>query len=122
MSIKVEDGVSKQIIQEAGAGAAQLKIGQTITVHCTGSLAGADGAGDKKFWSTKDPGQKAFTFEVGIGKVIRGWDVGCLTMKVGEKAVLTVRGDKGYGKSGFPAWGITPNATLKFEIEVLSAE
>ncbi len=64
---------------------------------------------------------------------IQGWDIGCLTMSKGEVARLVVRGDKvgktaqsipldraqAYGPSGFPAWGIGPNATLTFEIEIL---
>ncbi len=49
-----------------------------------------------------------------------GWDKGCLTMRLGERAKLTIRGDKGYGPAGFPAWGIKPNATLFFEITILS--
>jgi FKBP-type peptidyl-prolyl cis-trans isomerase len=44
--------------------------------------------------STKDPGQEPFSFNVGIGQVIEGWDKGCMSMKKGETAVLTVRGDK----------------------------
>lgn len=55
--------------------------------------------------STKDPGQKPFTFQVGLGKVIAGWDEGCLTMCQGEIAKLTIPAQKGYGTSGFPAWG-----------------
>ncbi|KAA6395419.1 MAG: putative FKBP-type peptidyl-prolyl cis-trans isomerase, partial [Streblomastix strix] len=74
----------------------------------------------KKFWSTKDPGQKVFTFKVGVGQVIRGWDEGFLSMQLGEEAVLTVTGDYAYGEQGFPAWGITPNATLKFAVQILS--
>ena len=53
-------------------------------------------------------------------QVITGWDVGCLTMQLGESARLVCRGDKAYGASGFPAWGIGPNATLTFDIEILS--
>jgi FKBP-type peptidyl-prolyl cis-trans isomerase len=93
------------------------RAGDTITVHCTGSLSGPS---PKKFWSTKDPGQKPFTFDVGLGRVIKGWDEGCLTMSEGEVAQLTIAGYKGYGAQGFPAWGITPNAELLFEIEILS--
>eukprot|EP00873_Tetraselmis_striata_P035660 jgi/Tetstr1/455924/TSEL_042705.t1 len=106
-------GVTKNILME-GTGPAPQK-GQTVTVHCTGKL--ADG---KKFWSTKDPGQKEFQFKVGLGQVIRGWDEGVLGMKLGEVAELTCTGDYAYGASGFPAWGIGPNATLIFEIEVLN--
>lgn len=111
--VQIADGIEKEVLQE-GSGPTPTK-GAKITVHCTGKL--ADG---KKFWSTKDPGQQPFSFNVGVGQVIPGWDHGCMSMKKGEKAVLTVRGDKAYGAQGFPAWGIGPNATLKFEIEVLS--
>jgi peptidylprolyl isomerase len=50
----------------------------------------------------------------------QGWDEGCLQMKIGEVANLTMTPDYGYGAGGFPAWGIPPNADLKFEIEMLS--
>lgn len=115
--IPVSDGVTKDVLK-AGNGT-QVQSGNTITVHCTGSLAGPP---MKKFWSTKDPGQEPFTFKCGVGQVITGWDEGCLSMKQGEKSMLTIRGDKGYGPGGFPAWGITPNATLMFEIEVLQVK
>lgn len=69
--------------------------------------------------STRDEGQKPFSFNVGLGKVIAGWDEGCMTMKLGESARLTIDGSKGYGPSGFAAWGIPPNATLVFDIEVI---
>ncbi|KAL2455245.1 Peptidyl-prolyl cis-trans isomerase FKBP12 [Abeliophyllum distichum] len=69
---------------------------------------------------TKDPGQKPFSFQIGQGKVIKGWDEGVLGMQVGEVARLRCTPDYGYGPSGFPAWGIQPNSVLIFEIEVLS--
>ncbi|KAH7825951.1 putative FKBP-type peptidyl-prolyl cis-trans isomerase [Monocercomonoides exilis] len=106
-------GWEKQILVE-GTGSTPKK-GQQINVHCTGYL--ADG---KKFWSTKDPGQNIFSFRVGLGQVIRGWDEGFMSMKCGEKAILTMTGDYAYGERGFPAWGIGPNATLKFEVEIVS--
>ncbi|XP_066292196.1 uncharacterized protein [Branchiostoma lanceolatum] len=110
---QVTQGVLKEIVRP-GSGP-QVKTGNTITVHCTGNLV----TPPKKFWSTKDPGQKPFTFQVGLGKVIQGWDEGCLSMHKGEIAKLTIDSKKGYGASGFPAWGITPNADLMFEIEIL---
>lgn len=113
--VQVSDGVSKDILSN-GTGR-KIQRGDTITVHCTGSLS----TPLKKFWSTKDPGQSPFTFQVGVGKVIAGWDEGCLTMNVGEIARITIAGYKGYGARGFPAWGIPPNAELQFEIEILSA-
>ncbi len=52
-------------------------------------------------------------------QVIKGWDEGCLTMQKGEKAKLTCTADYAYGDTGFPSWGIPPNATIIFEIEIL---
>ena len=69
--------------------------------------------------STKDPGQSPFTFEIGVGSVIKAWDEGVLGMQLGERAKITCSPDYGYGASGFPAWGIMPNSTLCFDIEVL---
>lgn len=116
MSIPVSEGVVKEVLRPGNG--AQVQKGNTITVHCTGSLADPP----KKFWSTKDAGQKPFTFKCGVGQVIAGWDEGCLSMKHGEISKLTIQGHKGYGPRGFPAWGITPNATLIFEIEILSIQ
>ena len=64
--------------------------------------------------STKDPGQKPFEYQAGVGKVITGWDQGCLGMKLGEVRQLTIPADEGYGANGFPAWGIPPNGGLYF--------
>ncbi|GIY08950.1 peptidyl-prolyl cis-trans isomerase FKBP12 [Caerostris darwini] len=113
---QVSDGVTKEVIR-MGAGNPPPR-GSTITVHCTGFLADSM----KKFWSTRDPGQKPFSFQVGVGSVIRGWDEGCLTMPYGEVARIHIRSDKGYGSQGFPSWGIHPNANLLFEIEILAIQ
>ena len=83
----------------AGSGAAPTK-GQNITVHCTGTVQ----ASMKKFWSTKDPGQTPFSFKVGLGQVIRGWDESMAGMLVGEVSEVTITGDFAYGASGFPAF------------------
>ena len=72
-----------------------------------------------EFLSTKDPGQKPFSFKIGLGQVIKAWDEGVLSMQLGEKSRITCTPDYGYGAGGFPAWGIMPNSTLLFEIEVL---
>uniref|UniRef100_A0A7C9D820 peptidylprolyl isomerase n=1 Tax=Opuntia streptacantha TaxID=393608 RepID=A0A7C9D820_OPUST len=111
-------GVEKEIIR-AGTGPKPVR-GQKVTVHCTGF--GKNGDLSQKFWSTKDPGQEPFSFNVGLGKVIKGWDEGVLGMQVGEVARLTCSPDYAYGSSGFAAWGIQPNSVLVFEIEVLKAE
>ncbi|XP_064389395.1 uncharacterized protein LOC135337391 [Halichondria panicea] len=115
MSIQISEGVSKVIVRE-GSGNTPA-AGSKIVVQCTGSL---NTNPPKKFWSTTDAGQKPFSFNVGLGQVIKGWDEGCMTMKLGEVAKITIAGHKGYGANGFPAWGITPNAELLFEIEILS--
>ncbi|GAQ88332.1 FKBP-type peptidyl-prolyl cis-trans isomerase [Klebsormidium nitens] len=112
---RVSMGIEKEQVK-AGSGPKPQK-GQTVTVHCTGY--GKDRDLSKKFWSTKDPGQEPFTFRVGLGQVIKGWDEGVLNMQRGEVSRLTCSPDYAYGAGGFPAWGIQPNSTLLFEIEVL---
>ncbi|KAM0040074.1 putative peptidylprolyl isomerase [Helianthus debilis subsp. tardiflorus] len=111
-------GVEKELIR-AGNGPKPVK-GQSVTVHCTGY--GKNGDLSQKFWSTKDEGQQPFTFKLGLGQVIKGWDEGVLGMQLGEVARLTCTPDYAYGAGGFPAWGIQPDSTLVFEIEVLRAQ
>ena len=90
----------------------EAKAGQTAVVHYTGWL--MDG---KKFDSSKDRGQP-FSFPIGRGQVIKGWDEGVAGMKVGGKRELVIPADLGYGARG--AGGvIPPNAMLKFEVELL---
>ncbi|XP_068636550.1 peptidyl-prolyl cis-trans isomerase FKBP12 [Aristolochia californica] len=111
-------GVEKQVLAP-GNGPKPVR-GQNVTVHCTGY--GKNGDLSQKFWSTKDPGQKPFTFKIGQGSVIKGWDEGVMGMQVGEVGRLHCSPDYAYGPGGFPAWGILPNSVLTFEIEVLSLE
>ena len=86
-------GFTKTIIR---AGSGQLpKAGQQVTVHCTGF--GKDRDLTQKFWSTKDPGQKPFTFAVGMGQVIKGWDEGVIGMSLGEIAKIHCSPDYAYG-------------------------
>ncbi len=96
------------------------KVGDTLTVNYVGTL--EDGT---KFDSSIDRGVP-FTFVVGIGQVIRGWDEGMLGMKVGEKKHLIIPGEKAYGPRGIPdgkgGYMIPPNATLIFDVEVLKIE
>ncbi|MFE1601368.1 FKBP-type peptidyl-prolyl cis-trans isomerase [Methylobacterium sp. ID0610] len=99
----------------AGTGAAP-KAGQTVSVHYTGWL-DDKGSKGKKFDSSVDRGQP-LNFAVGTGQVIKGWDEGLSTMKVGGKRTLVIPPDLGYGARG--AGGvIPPNATLIFDVELL---
>ncbi|MGX7706473.1 FKBP-type peptidyl-prolyl cis-trans isomerase [Methylobacterium sp. Gmos1] len=94
----------------------QPKAGQTVNVHYTGWLY-QDGQKGKKFDSSLDRGQP-LSFAVGTGQVIKGWDEGLSTMKVGGKRTLVIPPDLGYGARG--AGGvIPPNATLMFDVELL---
>jgi FKBP-type peptidyl-prolyl cis-trans isomerase len=104
-------------IIKAGSGAAVTK-GNIVTVHAAGSVKETG----SKFWSTKDPGQKPFTYPAGQNRVITGWDQGVLGMQIGEVRLLEIPASEGYGPGGFPAWGIPANATLIFEIEVVSIQ
>ena len=66
-----------------------------MTVHCTGFGKNRDLS--QKFWSTKDPGQQPFTFAVGMGQVIKGWDEGVIGMSLGEIAKIHCSPDYAYG-------------------------
>merc|ERR1712000_436504 len=117
-SASIDMGFTKEILKE-GNGPCPNK-GQTVTVHCTGYGKNySRNQFKEKFWSTKDPGQQPFTFQIGLGKVIKGWDEGVLSMKLGESARLECSPDYAYGPAGFEAWGIERNSPLVFEIEVL---
>ncbi len=105
----------------AGSGN-EAVAGRSVTVHYTGWLydqSTADHKG-KKFDSSRDRGEP-FTFKLGAGEVIRGWDEGVAGMKVGGRRTLTIPSDYGYGARG--AGGvIPPNATLVFDVELLDVK
>jgi FKBP-type peptidyl-prolyl cis-trans isomerase len=106
----MSNGLQIEEIQ-VGTGA-EAKAGKKVDVHYTGWLTNG-----KKFDSSLDRGQP-FSFELGAGKVIKGWDQGVAGMKVGGKRKLTIPADLGYGARGAGAL-IPPNATLVFEVELL---
>ncbi len=106
-SLKIED-------TKVGTGD-EAQVGDTVEMHYVGTL--EDGT---KFDSSRDRGQ-TFSFTIGQGQVIEGWEEGIPGMKVGGLRTLTIPSDMGYGRSG--AGGvIPPNATLIFEVELISVE
>ena len=111
---KMKDGL---IINDVKVGTgAVAKAGETVTVNYTGWLMNG-----KKFDSSKDRNEP-FTFQLGAGQVIPGWDEGVAGMKVGGTRILIIPPALGYGAQGTPGGPIPPNATLKFEVELLGVK
>ncbi|MCH96500.1 peptidyl-prolyl cis-trans isomerase FKBP65-like, partial [Trifolium medium] len=106
------NGLKKKLVKE-GQGWESPDIGDQVEVHYTGTL--LDGT---KFDSSRDRAT-TFKFKLGQGQVIKGWDEGIKTMKKGENAIFTIPPELAYGESGSPPT-IPPNATLQFDVELLS--
>mmetsp|Transcript_59138 Transcript_59138/g.175791 ORF Transcript_59138/g.175791 Transcript_59138/m.175791 type:complete len:487 (-) Transcript_59138:86-1546(-) len=116
VSVSKDGGVMKKITQEAPEGAdGPPPDGFEVKAHYTGTL--LDGT---KFDSSVDRGTP-FKFTIGQGQVIRAWDEGFASMKVGEKAILRCKPDYAYGANGSPP-KIPANATLNFDVELLGFE
>jgi len=116
----VTSSAAQEVTMPSGLKYQDLKVGDgavaengtTVSVHYTGWL--TDGT---KFDSSVDRGQP-FSFHLGAGQVIRGWDEGVRGMRVGGKRKLTIPPDLGYGAAGTPGGPIPPNATLIFDVEL----
>ncbi len=107
-------GLKYAVLTEGKGG--EAKAGQRVEVHYTGWLQ-SDGT---KFDSSVDRNEP-FTFSLGAGEVIKGWDEGVQGMKEGEKRQLVVPAPLGYGDAAAPGGKIPPNSTLIFEVELLKA-
>jgi FKBP-type peptidyl-prolyl cis-trans isomerase len=105
-----------QITDDVIGSGALAEKGKKISVHYTGTLYPSG----EKFDSSVDRGQP-FEFTLGVGQVIKGWDEGFAGMKVGGKRTLIIPPDMAYGASG-AGGAIPPNATLKFEVELLGVK
>ena len=102
--------------------------GDTVIVHASGFQQ----AGKQLFWSThqilkhpetgEEEERGPHTFIVGRNAVIRGWDMGVVGMRVGEKRRLSIPAEEGYGNDGLPSWGLPPNVNLLYEVELLKVE
>ncbi len=104
----------KYVDQVVGTGASPKK-GQRVTVHYTGRLQNGT-----KFDSSVDKGAP-YEFAIGTGTVIKGWDEGIMSMKVGGKRHLIIPPSLGYGATGRPPT-IPPNSTLEFDVELLGVK
>ena len=122
VALSLEDVANKEDVKTTDSGLRYVEIekgdgdvpqsGQTVVVHYTGSL--ADGT---KFDSSRDR-DRPFSFKLGQGQVIQGWEEGIATMHVGGRRQLIIPPELGYGQKG--AGGvIPPNATLIFDVELL---
>ncbi|XP_076127157.1 peptidyl-prolyl cis-trans isomerase FKBP4 isoform X1 [Alosa pseudoharengus] len=106
-----KDGGVLKLLKKEGTGSEFPMTGDKVFVHYVGTL--LDGS---KFDSSRDRGEK-FSFELGKGQVIKAWDIGVATMRVGEVSQLICKPEYAYGAAGSPP-KIPPNATLVFEVEL----
>lgn len=109
------DATELKVVDIVVGTGAEAVAGRTVSVHYVGTL--TDGT---KFDSSRDRGTP-FSFLLGSGQVIKGWDQGVAGMKVGGKRSLVIPPELGYGAAGAPG-AIPGNATLNFEVELLEVE
>lgn len=113
---KTASGLEYEIMQEGNG--ASPKAGNMVTVHYTGWL-NKDGQPSGNPFDSSHNRREPFTFQIGVGMVIKGWDEGVMTMKVGEKRRLYIPSALGYGSRG--AGSVIPaNADLIFDVELIS--
>ena len=113
-ALSTESGLHYTVTKE-GTGDSTPKVGDSVTAHYKGTLLNG-----VKFDSSYDR-REPFVFQVGLGRVIKGWDEAFLAMKKGEKRTLIIPSDLGYGSRG--AGGSIPaNATLLFDVELIAFE
>jgi FKBP-type peptidyl-prolyl cis-trans isomerase len=110
---ELNNGLKYETVKE-GTGAVATP-GSRVSVHYTGSLTNG------KVFDTSRKRNEPFTFQLGNGEVIKGWDLGVAGMKVGEVRKLVIPSELGYGVSGHPP-AIPSNATLNFEVELVGVE
>jgi peptidylprolyl isomerase len=120
VSLAAQTSQQLKIIDVKRGTGAVAAAGKSVTVHYTGWLYENDAKG-KKFDSSVDRG-RPFTFSLGAGNVIPGWDQGVAGMRVGGKRTLIIPPDLGYGANGTPDGTIPPNATLMFDVELLQVQ
>lgn len=114
---KTASGLEYEIMQE-GTDVATPKPGSMVTVHYIGWL-NKDGQPSGQPFDSSHNRRQPFTFQIGIGMVIQGWDEGVMNMKVGEKRRLYIPSKLGYGSRG--AGNVIPgNADLIFDVELIS--
>jgi len=122
--VTTPSGLMYEIIEESkNAVATKPTSGNTVIVHYTGWLADANGNAltDKKFDSSRDRNQP-FSFTIGKGQVIKGWDEGVMDMKIGEKRRLIIPAGLAYGNRAVGGDLIPANSTLVFDVELIDVK
>ncbi|EHA52077.1 FK506-binding protein 1B [Pyricularia oryzae] len=106
-------GVTKTTTQQGTGPSPQ--VGQTVVIEYTGFLKDTSKPDNKGAQFDSSVGRGDFETAIGVQRVIKGWDEGVVSMKVGEKATLDITADYGYGARGFPG-AIPPNSDLIFDV------